>query len=315
MQKFDHLSHNKPNVILNVVLTFINQFIGLSARTSSVTKTGHISSRSHSILTVYVSKKVKGEGLNSWEAAAPAKLHLVDLAGSEIIGSKPDLPVQYLGEAKIINKSLSALGLVIAALTSRVTSTVHIPFRNSKLTRILEDSLGGTSKLSLIISVSPAMSDSTETLSSLRFGLRAKIMKNRVLNNMHSVSSSNYGNCNNSNKSNWTAIRRASSGSSKDSSQNESPDQTVYRINDKIIEISLRRERRLSAMSGRSPEDFKTPEKKRESIDAVKLFDSFSKEIGDVDITLEDDLELPSSPPISEAICATLLVSEGARLV
>jgi Kinesin motor domain len=248
-------------------------------------------------------------------AAAPAKIHLVDLAVSEIIGSKPDLPARYLVEVKIINKSLSALGLVIAALTSRVTSAVHIPFRNNKLTRILEDSLAGTSKLSLIISVSPAMSDATETLSSLRFGLRAKIMKNRVLNHMHRVSSSNYGNCNNSNKSNWTAIGRTSSGSSLESSQNDSPDQTVYRLNDKIIEISLRRERRLSGMSGRSPDDFKTPEKKRESIDAVKLFACISKESSDIDLTLEDDLEFPSSPPISEAICTTLLVSEAGSLV
>lgn len=281
---------------------------------SSVTKTGHISSRSHSVLTIYVSKKVKGEGPNSWVAAAPAKLFLVDLAGSETIGSKPDLPALYLVEAKIINKSLSALGLVIAALTSRVTSAVHVPFRNSKLTRILEDSLGGTSKLSLIISVSPAMSDSNETLSSLRFGLRAKIMKNRVLNNIHRVSSSNYGNCNNSSKSDWTALGRTSSGSSKDS-YTDSPEQTVYRMNDKIIEISLRRERRLSAMSAGSPESFKTPEKIMEPIDSVKLFDSFSKESTDVDLTLEGELEYPSTPPILEAISVNLLALEGEESV
>lgn len=289
--------------------------IGLSARTSSVTKTGHCSSRSHSVLTIYVTKKVKGKSLDSWVAAAPAKIFLVDLAGSEIIGSKPDLPSHYLVEAKIINKSLSALGLVIAALTTRVTSTVHIPFRNSKLTRILEESLGGTSKLSLIITVSPAISDSTETLSSLRFGLRAKIMKNKVLNNIHRVSGSNYGNCNNSNKSNWAAVGRVSSGSSVDSSQNDSPDQSVYRLNDKIIEISMRRVRRLSGMSLGSPEDFKTSQKETDSIDSLKLFDSFSEEIGDVDLTARDDLVFPTSSPIFKETCQTPLAPEGKGLV
>lgn len=269
-----------------------------------------------------MTKKVKGKSLDSWVAAAPAKIFLVDLAGSEITGSKLDLPSHYLVEAKIINKSLSALGLVIAALTTRVTSTVHIPFRNSKLTRILEESLGGTSKLSLIITVSPAISDSMETLSSLRFGLRAKIMKNKVLNNIHRVSGSNYGNCNNSNKSNWAAVGRVSSGSSIDSSQNDSPDQSVYRLNDKIIEISMRRVRRLSGISLGSPEDFKTPQKETDSVDketdfvdALKLFDSFSEEVGDVDLTTREDLVFPTSSPIFKEICQTPHASEGKGLV
>ena len=280
---------------------------------------------------------MKGKSLNSWVAAAPAKLLLVDLAGSEILGSKPDFPEHYLVEAKIINKSLSTLRLVIAALTTRATSAVHIPYRNSKLTRILEDSLGGTSKLSMIIAVSPAMSDSNETLSSLRFGLRAKIMKNTVVNNRHRVSSSNYGNCNDPNKNIWSAVGRTSSGSSRDSSQNES-DTSVYRLNDKIIEISLRREKRLEARQSLtvrfplcidtseksigSPETGmlsgstfgETPEKNIESIKTKKFFESITEDIGDASLTLEGDLVFPSRPSIFEAMGVTLATTEAGGL-
>lgn len=102
---------------------------------------------------------------------------LVDLAGSEMV-RKSNATGQQLEEAKMINKSLSALGLVINALTD--SKSQHIPYRDSKLTRILTDSLGGNSKTALIIAVSPSSFNAVETVSTLRFGTRAKSIENIV---------------------------------------------------------------------------------------------------------------------------------------
>ena len=102
-------------------------------------------------------------------------LHLVDLAGSEKI-AKTGAAGQTLEEAKNINKSLSCLGKVIVALTDKKQS--HIPYRESKLTRILSESLGGNSKTCLIITCSPHPFNDQETLSTLRFGARARNIKN-----------------------------------------------------------------------------------------------------------------------------------------
>lgn len=98
------------------------------------------------------------------------KLHLVDLAGSEKI-SKTGAVGNLLDEAKSINQSLTTLGRVIVALTDR--SITHIPYRESKLTRILSESLGGNSKTCMIITVSPHPINDQETLSTLRYGARA----------------------------------------------------------------------------------------------------------------------------------------------
>lgn len=95
------------------------------------------------------------------------KLYFVDLAGSEKI-SKTNVTGQQLEEAKNINKSLSALGNVINALTS--PKPEHIPYRDSKLTRILQESLGGNSKTTLIIASSMCSYNDKETLSTFRFG-------------------------------------------------------------------------------------------------------------------------------------------------
>ena len=85
---------------------------------------------------------------------------------------------QRLQEAKQINKSLTSLGIVIKTLTERKVAA-HVPYRDSKLTRILQDSLGGTSRASLIIACSPSSFNSAETISTLRFGTRAKFIKNK----------------------------------------------------------------------------------------------------------------------------------------
>ena len=119
---------------------------------------------------------VKQENLENQKKLS-GKLYLVDLAGSEKVG-KTGAEGQVLDEAKNINKSLSALGNVIAALADGNKS--HIPYRDSKLTRILQESLGGNAKTTVVICASPASFNEPETKSTLDFGKRAKTIKNVV---------------------------------------------------------------------------------------------------------------------------------------
>ena len=106
-----------------------------------------------------------------------ATLTLCDLAGSEDVG-RSGAAGTALAEAQKINTSLLALGNVIQALTTSKSGTAHVPFRNSALTRILQQSIGGDCKTCLIVCASPADGDVTETLSTLRFASRAKRVKN-----------------------------------------------------------------------------------------------------------------------------------------
>ncbi|BGP48766.1 hypothetical protein JCM10450v2_004642 [Rhodotorula kratochvilovae] len=145
---------------------------GGSARAVSSTNMNAESSRSHSIFVITVQARNTETGTQK-----TGSLFLVDLAGSEKIG-KTGATGQTLEEAKKINKSLSALGMVINALTDGKSS--HIPYRDSKLTRILQESLGGNSRTTLIINCSPSLYNETETLSTLRFGMRAKSIKNKA---------------------------------------------------------------------------------------------------------------------------------------
>lgn len=138
------------------------------------------SSRSHSIFILSIFQK---DILN--ETSKQSRLFFVDLAGSEKI-AKTNVTGQQLEEAKNINKSLSALGNVINALTSEKKE--YVPYRDSKLTRLLQDSLGGNSKTTLILACSPCAYNDKETLSTLRFGQRAKnIRNNPVVNEQKSV--------------------------------------------------------------------------------------------------------------------------------
>lgn len=136
------------------------------------TKMNAGSSRSHSLFIITINQS----SLKNYSGKV-GKLYLVDLAGSEKVG-KTGAEGQRLEEAKNINKSLTALGLVINALTDN--KSTHIPYRDSKLTRVLQNSLGGNSKTSLIITCSPSPYNESETLSSLRFGVRAKTIKNKA---------------------------------------------------------------------------------------------------------------------------------------
>ncbi|GAB7366791.1 hypothetical protein MBLNU230_g0742t1 [Neophaeotheca triangularis] len=145
---------------------------GGAARAVAATNMNQESSRSHSIFCIEVAQKNVDTG-----SARSGRLFLVDLAGSEKVG-KTGASGQTLEEAKKINKSLSALGMVINALSDGKSS--HIPYRDSKLTRILQESLGGNSRTTLIINCSPSSYNDAETVSTLRFGERAKTIKQKA---------------------------------------------------------------------------------------------------------------------------------------
>ena len=149
------------------------EYVDLSQSNRKVaeTKLNHNSSRSHCILILEVTQSFKKEKL-----IKKGTLNLVDLAGSEKV-SKTGAVGLTLEEAKKINLSLSTLGNVIHALTHK---SEHIPYRDSKLTRLLKESLGGNYKTSLIVTCSPHSYNLDEVISSLLFAKRVKTIKNVV---------------------------------------------------------------------------------------------------------------------------------------
>jgi len=148
--------------------------LGFKNRRTAETSMNKDSSRSHSIFTVYVESSELDEKKNV--RIKLGKLNLVDLAGSER-QKKTGTTGDRLKEANKINLSLSALGNVISALVDGKSS--HIPYRDSKLTRLLQDSLGGNTKTVMIANVSPASDSYDETLGTLRYAARAKHIKNQ----------------------------------------------------------------------------------------------------------------------------------------
>uniref|UniRef100_A0A673B2X3 Kinesin-like protein n=1 Tax=Sphaeramia orbicularis TaxID=375764 RepID=A0A673B2X3_9TELE len=144
---------------------------GKNSRHVAVTNMNEHSSRSHSIFLI----NIKQENTQT-EQKMTGKLYLVDLAGSEKVG-KTGAEGTVLDEAKMINKSLSALGNVISALAEGST---YVPYRDSKMTRILQDSLGGNCRTTMVICCSPSSFNDAETRSTLLFGQRAKTIKNTV---------------------------------------------------------------------------------------------------------------------------------------
>lgn len=135
------------------------------------------SSRSHSVFSIFIESSQENEGGTSFKNA---KLNLVDLAGSER-QDKTKATGDRLKEAQKINLSLSALGNVIQALVEGKNN--HIPYRDSKLTRMLQDSLGGNTKTLMIAAVSPASDNYDETMTTLRYASRAKMIKNKPIVN------------------------------------------------------------------------------------------------------------------------------------
>merc|ERR1719419_1461197 len=144
-------------------------------RSKSETNLNASSSRSHMICQVQL-KISKRDGTQT-----VSKLNIVDLAGSEKI-SKTQVKGSALNEAKSINASLTTLRCVIDGLAK---GKKHIPFRDSKLSMILKDSLGGNTKTTLLINVSPHKWNLEETMHSLVFGTRAKFIENKVKANVH----------------------------------------------------------------------------------------------------------------------------------
>ncbi|KAK8301073.1 hypothetical protein V6Z12_D05G437400 [Gossypium hirsutum] len=136
---------------------------GQKNRAVGATALNERSSRSHSVLTIHVYGKELVSG-----SILKGCLHLVDLAGSERV-DKSEAVGDRLKEAQHINKSLSALGDVISALAQK---SAHIPYRNSKLTQVLQDSLGGHAKTLMFVHISPEVNSIGETVSTLKFAER-----------------------------------------------------------------------------------------------------------------------------------------------
>ncbi|KAG8857200.1 kinesin motor protein cin8 [Tulasnella sp. 330] len=146
---------------------------GSHRRQIAATKFNEHSSRSHSVFTITVhTKETSSKGDDTLRVG---KLNLVDLAGSENIG-RSGAENKRAREAGMINQSLLTLGRVINAL---VDQSPHVPYRESKLTRLLQDSLGGRTKTCIIATVSPARFNMEETLSTLDYAIRAKSIRNK----------------------------------------------------------------------------------------------------------------------------------------
>ncbi|CAL8330262.1 unnamed protein product [Arctogadus glacialis] len=143
----------------------------------SSTKMNSESSRSHLIMGIMVESRNLTNG-----SLSCGKLSLVDLAGSER-AAKTGAKDHQLKEANSINKSLSALGDVISALSSELP---HVPYRNSKLTQVMQDSLGGNAKTLMIVNISPSQYNMDETLTSLIYATRVKAITNHAQRNLES---------------------------------------------------------------------------------------------------------------------------------
>lgn len=173
LQVFTVRSYSEAEILLN---------LGLENRATASTLMNATSSRSHTVLTISIEQRhtsgsAQNNGNNSNGAYARtvrSKLLMVDLAGSERVRRTVSKGAR-LSEAKSINTSLSALGNVIAALAD--PNSGHVPYRDSKLTRLLQDSLGGTSSTALIATVGPAAVNYGETLSTLQFASRCLYVK------------------------------------------------------------------------------------------------------------------------------------------
>lgn len=150
---------------------------GIKNRHTSKTKMNETSSRSHLIFCIMVE-------VNNIESGdkTVGKICFVDLAGSERLGRSEATP-ENLKESTAINKSLLALGDVISALTNKVS---HIPYRNNKLTMLMSDSIGGTAKTLMFVNISPAHINREETLMSLFYGDKVKLISNEPMKNVES---------------------------------------------------------------------------------------------------------------------------------
>jgi hypothetical protein len=145
---------------------------GLARRVSASTSMNAVSSRSHTVFTLYIKKQAKNERSDGGiPKCLEGRLIICDLAGSERI-KKTEAVGNRMTEATHINGSLLVLGRVVAALTDPKTAQ-HVPYRESKLTRLLQYSLSGWGKTRLVVNVSPSDYNTEETLGAIAFGQRA----------------------------------------------------------------------------------------------------------------------------------------------
>uniref|UniRef100_A0A098DX02 Kinesin-like protein n=1 Tax=Gibberella zeae (strain ATCC MYA-4620 / CBS 123657 / FGSC 9075 / NRRL 31084 / PH-1) TaxID=229533 RepID=A0A098DX02_GIBZE len=156
---------------------------GNEYRTVSPTEANATSSRSHAVLQINVAQKDRSAGTN--EPHTMATLSIIDLAGSERASVTKNRG-ERLVEGANINKSLLALGSCINALCDR-RQKQHVPYRNSKLTRLLKFSLGGNCKTVMIVCVSPSSAHFDETQNTLRYANRAKNIQTKVTRNVFNV--------------------------------------------------------------------------------------------------------------------------------
>ncbi|XP_035508031.1 kinesin-like protein kif7 isoform X1 [Morone saxatilis] len=167
---------------LDEVLSLLES--GNTARHTGATQMNPNSSRSHTIFTLYMdqrrgSSRLYGTATSSGPQMLSSKFHFVDLAGSERI-LRTGNTGERLKESIQINSGLLALGNVIGALGDPKRKGSHIPYRDSKITRILKDSLGGNSKTLMIACISPSSSDFDESLNTLNYASRARNIQNRA---------------------------------------------------------------------------------------------------------------------------------------
>ncbi|XP_034536030.1 kinesin-like protein kif7 [Notolabrus celidotus] len=188
-----HIREDKGNIVLcgvreceveglDEVLSLLES--GNTARHTGATQMNPNSSRSHTIFTLYMdqrrgSSRLYGTATSAGPQVLSSKFHFVDLAGSERI-LKTGNTGERLKESIQINSGLLALGNVIGALGDPKRKGSHIPYRDSKITRILKDSLGGNSKTLMIACISPSSSDFDESLNTLNYATRARNIQNRA---------------------------------------------------------------------------------------------------------------------------------------
>nr|XP_057933024.1 kinesin-like protein KIF18A isoform X2 [Doryrhamphus excisus] len=159
---------------------------GNQNRTQHPTDMNATSSRSHAVFQIYLRQQEKTANLNP--NVCVAKMSLIDLAGSER-ASATNARGQRLREGANINRSLLALGNVINALADPKSKKAHIPYRDSKLTRILKDSLGGNCRTVMIANVSPSSMSYDDTHNTLKYANRAKEIKSSLKSNVVSLDS------------------------------------------------------------------------------------------------------------------------------
>jgi len=154
-------------------------FIGDTNRVVSETPKNDASTRSHCIFII----QIEGEKANSDGKKTIARLYLVDLSGSERVG-KTEVEGLLLTEARYINLSLHYLEHVIICLNKRANGEkIHVPYRNSLMTKVLKDSLGGNSKTRMVATISAEKDDIDESISTCRFAQRVALIKNNLLKN------------------------------------------------------------------------------------------------------------------------------------